>query len=160
MVMCTPIQEQLTIYFWMVHNMTKKQFYIQNLTWGLPMNIIGFLVALALIISGHRPKKSGLVWCFEIGEYWGGLNLGLIILVDKGADDLTKMHEFGHAIQNAKYGLLTPFIVCIPSAIRYWIREFQYRSGNPPKTDYYSIWFEAEASRLGVEYSIKWELEI
>lgn len=140
--------------------MTKKQFYIQNLTWGLLMNIVGFLVALFLLISGHKPKKSGAVICFEVGEGWGGLNLGLVILVCKDASDLTKVHEFGHAIQNAKYGLLMPFIVCIPSAIRYWIREFQYRSGNPPKTDYYDIWFEAEASRLGIDYTIEWKLKI
>ena len=140
--------------------MTKKQFYIQNLTWGILLNIVGFIVALVLIISGHKPKKSGLVWCFEIGENWGGLELGLVILVDKGADDFAKIHEFGHAIQNAKYGLAMPFIVCIPSAVRYWIREFQWRSGNPPKTDYYSIWFEKEANELGAKYVAKWDLKV
>ena len=140
--------------------MTKKQFYILNLTWGLIMNIIGFIVALCLLIAGQRPKKSGLVWCFEIGEGWGGVNLGLVILVCKDSDADTKIHEFGHAIQNAKYGLAMPFIVCIPSAVRYWIREFQYRSGNPPKTDYDAIWFEKEATELGKEYVAKWNLTI
>ena len=140
--------------------MTKKQFYILNLTWGILLNIVGGIVALVLIIAGHKPKKSGLVWCFEIGENWGGLELGLVILVDKGGSKHTKIHEFGHAIQNAKYGLAMPFIVCIPSAVRYWIREFQYRSGNPPKTDYDAIWFEKEATELGAQYVAKWNLTI
>lgn len=144
----------------MVDDMTKKQFYTQNLTWGLIMNIIGFIVALFLLISGHKPKKSGAVICFEIGEGWGGLNLGLVILVCKDSDTDTKIHEFGHAIQNAKYGLAMPFIVCIPSAIRYWVREFQYRSGHPPKTGYYDVWFEKEANELGAEYTAKWNLTI
>ena len=70
--------------------MTKKQFYILNLTWGILLNIVGGIVALVLIIAGHKPQKSGLVWCFEIGEGWGGVNLGLVILVCKDADSHIK----------------------------------------------------------------------
>lgn len=39
--------------------MTKKQFYIGNLTWGLPLNIVGFVVALVLLCTGHKPSKYG-----------------------------------------------------------------------------------------------------
>lgn len=137
--------------------MTKKQFYIQNLTWGLPLNIVGFIVALVLLCTGAKPKRHGGCIYFAVGKNWGGVNLGLVFLIDGRERERSKNHEFGHAIQNAKYGLLTPFIVSIPSAIRYWYREIVYhRQGKEPPTDYYSIWFEDEANKLGDEYMGRW----
>ena len=132
--------------------MTKKQFYIQNLTWGLPLNIVGFVVAIVLLCTGHKPSKHGGCLYFQVGKGWGGLNLGLVMLTDDKPTEHTKNHEFGHAIQNAKYGLAMPFIVCIPSAIRYW-----YRQMVTPKTKYDDIWFEGEATKLGNEDIKKWE---
>ena len=32
-------------------------FWILSLTWGLPMTLVGALVALALLITGHKPKR-------------------------------------------------------------------------------------------------------
>lgn len=137
--------------------MTKKQFYTLNLTWGILLNLVGFIVALVLLCTGAKPKKHGGCIYFNIGKNWGGVNLGLVFITDSDDDDDTKNHEFGHAIQNAKYGLLMPFIVSIPSATRYWYREIMERNGHPPKTDYYDVWFEAEATELGNEYMNKWE---
>ena len=43
-----------------------------------------------------------------------------------------------------------PFVICIPSAIRYWYRELKYyRKGLYPETDYDSIWFEGQATKWG-----------
>lgn len=138
--------------------MTKKQFYTLNLTWGIFLNIIGFITALVLLCTGAKPNKHGGGIHFKVGKNWGGVNLGLVFLTDDSPSEHTKNHEFGHAIQNAKYGLLMPFIVSIPSAIRYWYREFKYyRKGKEPPTDYDSIWFEGEATKLGNEYIKKWE---
>ena len=136
--------------------MTKKQFYILNLTWGLPLNIVGFIVALVLLCTGHKPSKHGGCLYFQVGKGWGGLNLGLVFLTDDKPSEHTKNHEFGHAIQNAKYGLAMPFIVCIPSAIRYWVRRIMSSTGHSPKTKYDDIWFEGEATALGNEYISKW----
>lgn len=133
--------------------MTKKQFYTLNLTWGILLNIVGFIVALVLLCTGAKPKKHGGCIYFNVGKSWGGLELGLVFLTDERDSEHTKNHELGHAVQNAKYGLLMPFIVSIPSAIRYWYREFKYyRKGKKPPTDYDSIWFEGEATKLGNEY--------
>jgi hypothetical protein len=138
--------------------MTKKQFYISNLTWGLLLNIVGFIVALVILFTGHKPNQHGGCIYFNVGKNWGGVNLGLVFLTDDSPSEHTKNHEFGHAIQNAKYGLLMPFIVSIPSAIRYWYREIvYYHKGKEPPADYYSIWFEGEATKLGNEYIKKWE---
>ena len=42
------------------------------------------------------------------------------------------------------FGPLMPFIVAIPSCIRYWFRRF-----TKPTTMYDGIWFERQATNLG-----------
>ena len=134
----------------------KKLLYILSFTWGLPMTVIGLIVGAILYLKGIKPKKHGICWHFEVGERWGGLNLGLVFLTEVNPSGYTENHELGHAIQNCYLGFLMPFVVCIPSAIRYWYREYRSRIGKPCTTPYYSIWFERYASLLGMTYIEKW----
>lgn len=134
--------------------MNKTKFCILTFTWGLPLTLIGCLVALILIIIGYKPKKWGYCYYFEIGHNWGGVELGLFFLTEKYPSEYVKNHEFGHGIQNCYWGPLMPFVICIPSAIRYWYRELLVRSGKKKYSelpDYYSIWFEKNASELGTK---------
>ena len=130
----------------------KLLFYAISFTWGLPMTLIGCIAAIALIATGHKPKKWGYCYYFEVGYGWGGVNLGPIFLVNKNASKYTKSHELGHGLQNCYFGPMMPFVVCIPSAVRYWYRNIRRKLGKPCKTNYYSIWFEAQASELGNEF--------
>lgn len=131
--------------------MKRTMFYVMSFTWGLPLTLCGLIVALFLIGTGRRPQRFGWVWCFEIGERWGGLNLGLVFLCQKDAGDSLKCHEFGHAIQNCMWGVLMPFVVHLPSAMRYWLREWKAAHGaNLPPYD--AIWFEGQATILGEKY--------
>ena len=133
-------------------NISKKKFYIQSFTYGLPMSIIGAVACVVLMALGHKPKKYGHAYYMEIGEGWGGVELGWFFIVNKGASDFIKRHELGHTYQNAcKYGWAMPFVVCIPSCVRYWWRKFMKKIGHPPKTGYYDIWFEKEANEIGNE---------
>lgn len=132
--------------------MNKKLFYILSFTWGLPLTLIGLVVALVLFMTGHRAKKHGWCYYFAIGENWGGLELGIFFLCDKKEIAHTKNHEFGHGIQNCYFGFLMPFIVCIPSVIRYWYREIRTRRGKENKKGYDDIWFEGQATYLGTKY--------
>lgn len=64
-------------------------------------------------------------------------------------------HECGHGIQNIIFGPLFPFLVAIPSVIRYWYREVIWRKDREryfqlPKYD--DIWFEGQATRWGDKY--------
>lgn len=128
-------------------------FWIASLTWGLPMTLLGMIVALALMYTLHKPQRFGHLIYFEVGENWGGLELGAFFLVNKGADLHVKQHEAGHGIQNIIFGFLMPFVVCIPSAIRYWYRKYKKKKGLaetlPP---YDSIWFERQATSFGKKY--------
>lgn len=138
--------------------MKKSLFYLLSFTWGLPLTLIGYLAALCLLVVGYRPNgKYGCCLVFKVGRNWGGLNLGPVIITSHPHDSHIMKHEHGHAIQNCWFGPLTPFIVCIPSVIRYWYRELRYlrKSENPP-TAYDDIWFEGQATRVGTEFIKKY----
>lgn len=62
-------------------------------------------------------------------------------------------HEAGHAIQNIMYGPLMPFIVSLPSVIRFYHRaRIQKKNPQAQLSDYDSIWFEAQATKLGIRH--------
>jgi hypothetical protein len=136
---------------------SKKAFYALSFTWGLPLTLIGLIVAVVLICTGHKPKRWGPCFYFNVGKRWGGLELGPVFLTDSNDSTHTKNHELGHGIQNCFYGPAMIFVVCLPSVFRYWYREFKYnRKGITPPTGYDDIWFEGDASKLGYEYIEKW----
>lgn len=134
--------------------MNKVAFYILSLTWGLPLTLIGCLVAGVLMCLGYRPKKFGYSYYFEIGTDWGGLEMGLFFLTEKFPAKTLCAHEFGHGIQNCLYGIFMIPLVCIPSAIRYWYREVIWRI-SPKKyyslPEYDAIWFEGQATKWGTK---------
>ena len=135
--------------------LNKFVYYLLSFTWGLPMTLLGSIISLILIICGHRPHKWLYGYYFVIGHGWGGLELGPFFLVSDNVSRRTLNHEFGHGIQNCFFGPLMPFMVSIPSAIRYWYREFLvkkkgYRYSDLP--DYDSIWFEGQATNIGNKY--------
>lgn len=107
----------------MDYRLSKTKFYILSLSWGLPMTLIGAVVALVLLIAGYKPKKYGYFVYFEVGQNWGGSEFGLFFIGSECMGDYIKSHEAGHGIQNCYYGPLMPFLVCIPSAVRYWMRN-------------------------------------
>lgn len=133
----------------------KFLFYFLSFTWGLPITLLGCVTALLLLITGHKLQKWGYCYYFEVGNGWGGVSLGPIFVVNKQASRHTKNHESGHSHQNCAWGLLFPFVIAIPSCVRYWYREIRARKGNPCASSYYSVWFEKEASEIGTDF-IHW----
>lgn len=129
-------------------------YWLLSLTWGIIMTAIGAVIALALLITGHKPKTLGPNVYFEVGEHWGGMELGSFFLCDKTCSMHIKYHEAGHGLQNILYGPAMPFIVCIPSAIRYHYRNWLEKH-NPEKyatlPDYDAIWFEGQATEWGTK---------
>lgn len=140
--------------------LNKTLYYLLSLTWGLPLTVVGGIVSAILLILGFKPKRFGWCWCFEIGENWGGIELGLAFITNKNAPHRLKAHEFGHGIQNCYFGPLMIPVICIPSVIRYWFRELQYKLGKTNLPDYDAIWFEGQATKLGLKYIDKIEKDI
>lgn len=102
-------------------------FYIVSFTWGGLMSLIGLLTILILLPFGKLHTYHGRLY-MRIGERWGGVELGCFFLCDKTAGEHTLAHECGHGLQNCLWGPLMPIVVCIPSAVRYWYREYIYRT--------------------------------
>ena len=133
-------------------------YWLVQLTWGILMTFIGALVTLfCLIFLKGKIHKNGYGFITEVGGNWGGVCLGPFALCGSYAQETsecydfiwyesTRRHEFGHSLQNLFLGPLFPFVVAIPSAIRYWLDYF-----GKLKEDYYAVWFERTASDWGTE---------
>lgn len=104
-----------TILFWFAH-----------CTWGILMTLIGAVGALAMLIKGIKPRRHGYSIYFVAGHNWGGVCLGPFFFVSDDCDDIdSKTHEAGHSLfQALPLGPLFPFVVGIPSAIRYYLFNY------------------------------------
>ena len=104
-------------------------YWLVSLTWGGVMTLLGAVIALVMLLSGHAPKKLGPNVYFEAGLGWGGMEYGAFFFVARDASERTRLHEAGHGIQNLVLGPLMPFLVCVPSALRYWMRNCKTLAG-------------------------------
>ena len=132
--------------------MKRVLFYILSFTWGFIMSFIGLIVMA--IPFGEYHKFHGRLYKM-VGYGWGGVNLGCFFLCSKDClnDDELMGHECGHGLQNIIWGPLFPFVIAIPSAIRYWYFEWCWKHNKQTK-DYDAIWFEGQATRWGQKYII------
>lgn len=131
-------------------------YWLMSCTWGLLYTLVGALTVLVALCLGGKPERNGTSTIIRIGKGWGGVSLGAFALCSEDSGEYIKNHEFGHSMQNCIMGPLCPFIVGIPSAIRYWIYERNRRLGKE-NFDYYSVWFEATASDWGTRFMEYWE---
>lgn len=129
--------------------MTKKKYYLIQWTWGFIMNFIGLFPLLWAVINKWPITKYRNAIMIEAPTSFGGVNFGSIFIIGKGCQK-SAPHEYGHGLQNLKWGPLMPFVISIPSAVRYWYRRLRYTNkGLPAPTNYDSIWFEGQATELG-----------
>jgi hypothetical protein len=131
--------------------MSKTLFWTLSWTWGIIVTLIGSLIFAVLTSFGYKPFRNIYGYAIEIGEGWGGLEMGPFCLVSKNPSQHTLNHEFGHGVQNCVFGPFMLFI-SLASAVRYWYREYQIRvlkKSYKDLPDYDSIWFEGDATRLG-----------
>ncbi len=148
--------------------MKEFTFWFLSFFWGYWMTLIGIIAYLVLTAKGYKAKKYNYAYMFEIGENWGGVTLGPVIIVNKNPNQHLKDHEFGHCLQNCYFG---PYMVYvgIMSFIRYWFREFISRDiSDIPKilkpikdifitfnyqlSIYDNVWFEGTATYLGENF--------
>ena len=104
-------------------------FWFLSLTWGIVMTLIGFIIMFILLLGNYEIKTFHHYLRMEVGRNWGGFEMGPIFFTDENPSLYTKQHEAGHGIQNIVWGPLMPFVISIPSAIRYWFREQRTQKG-------------------------------
>lgn len=124
-------------------------FYILSFTWGIIMSFIGLFPIAVLACMNKVHVFHGRLYGV-VGKHWGGVNFGCFFICgeDSANNDQLKGHECGHGLQNCLWGPLFPFVIAIPSAVRYWYRRFSKK----PQPPYDSIWFEGQATKWGKEY--------
>ena len=125
-------------------------YYLLHFTWGIIMTIIAGLVAGILAFVNLFTKNMTFrpyhgVLEIRFGQNWGGCDLGLVYLRDTTSLESVSEHELGHSFQ-VWLGIFFPFVVAIPSAIRWWIRRLQPNKQHKP---YSCIWFEDSADMCG-----------
>lgn len=132
--------------------MKKFLYYLIQWTWGLPMNLLGLIVFIICCFMGNRHYKYRNAVCIVVPWNFGGLELGMFFLRGEINTNVCA-HEYGHSIQMLWWGPLFPFVIGIPSAVRYWWRRFYlkyiYPRNRKKLNDYDDIWFEGQATRLG-----------
>ena len=134
-------------------------YYLMACTWGIIMTAIGLIITLILgLVKIFIPKKiifERYYWIYSITvgpKWWGGCEMGLMFLRDHNSSvNYINPHEFGHTFQNCLLGPLFLFMVAIPSAIRYWLREIFPKKEWAP---YDGAWFEDAATQCGA-YAVK-----
>lgn len=137
--------------------MKKSLYNTLSWTWGIIMTIIGAIAAAGCMALGCKPQKHAGATYFVIGEGWGGVSLGCFFFCSKGANEHTKNHEFGHSLQNCIWGPLFPFVIAIPSAIRYWKFTTNAKKGIPNTEAYDDAWFEGQATAWGTKAASEWD---
>lgn len=128
-------------------------YWLLLLTWGCLESLAGCFVAVAMLMSGHRPYKNHRGWYFMAGDDWGGFSVGFIQVVANNMGESwtrhTIAHECGHSHQDALFGPLWLLLAALPSQIRWCIDRWQYRHGRPRTIDYDDFWAEKAATDLG-----------
>ncbi len=131
--------------------MSAPLFYAIQWTWGLSVNLIGGLIYLICKARGCRTEKFGYSYIAYVPWKYGGLTLGLFILMKENHPDgdwtyNTRIHEYGHTWQCLLLGPLYWFVIGIPSAV--WCNFFEgYRRRN--KVSYYKFYPEKWANYNG-----------
>lgn len=127
----------------------KFLYYFLSFTWGIIANIAGAFISIAMLATGHRPRRFGGSVYFECRGDFGGFSYGIFFVKGRGTDDSIRYHEYGHSIQNCMFGPFMIIAVALPSTIRYWYRRVMQKKGRMLKTAYDDIWFEGHATALG-----------
>ena len=128
----------------------KWLYYLLHFTWGIIMTVIAGLVAgvlafVNLFTKNMEFKKYKGVLEIRFLKNWGGCDLGLVYLRDTTSSVSVSNHELGHSYQ-VWLGIFFPFVVAIPSAVRWWIRRLQPNKEHKP---YDGAWFEDAATQCG-----------
>ncbi len=133
--------------------MNKKLYWVLQMTWALPLNLIGGLAAFIF------ARKKAFSFHGARVAYWNRKNssmaVGRFIFLEKGMPDKEESrvlyHEYGHTIQSVLLGPLYLPVIAFPSL--FWAgagicRRYRMKM----RKSYYDFYPERWADRLGKPY--------
>lgn len=124
--------------------------FIIQFTWGLPQNLLGFILTRKYRNAQKERFFTSNIY-YHTGK-WGGVSLGMFIIMngqrDKMWKETTKVHEYGHTIQSLILGPLYLFVIGIPSLI--WCNSKKFITLREEKcVSYFDFYPEKWANYLG-----------
>ena len=125
-------------------------FYAVQFTWGLPVNLVGFIVFLCCRGARRGVYRRSVVSFLPGGR--GGLSLGVFTFVSAQDGDVLRLcsHEYGHTLQCLLLGPLYWPLIVLPSAVWYHLfGGFRKRRGIPYDWLYCERWATAWGKRRG-----------
>ena len=133
--------------------LSRALFFLCQWTWGLPVNLIGGLLYLALYRK-CRHERFNNAFITLVPWKFGGLSMGqFIFMADHGREPWTgdtRIHEYGHTIQCLLLGPLYWFAVGVPSFVWCTFLEGFRRKRN---ISYYRLYCEKWANAWGEKWS-------
>lgn len=116
-------------------------------TWEFPQTFLGYLFTKFYDVEWKEDYRSIHVYA---GKFPSGISLGLYILLSNASYKynlkLSKQHEYGHTRQSLYLGPL--YLVTVGLASVTW-NALRRISSRLREKDYYSIWPENWADKLG-----------
>ena len=113
--------------------------------WGLPQNLLGFLL---MLYHRHDPRST-YRGCMVI--HWGGsgsMSLGMFLFIGNKSDRRVLVHEFGHSVQSMILGPLFLPVMGIPSFLWCNLQPFR-KLRRERNVSYYRFYPESTANWLG-----------
>ena len=90
--------------------MKRWHFWLLSFTWGLPQTLLGCIVALAFLITGHKPYKWGYcIYFITKTKGYSGCEFGPFFVINDGGEGC-RNHEFGQLCYGNKMILLTTIL--------------------------------------------------
>ncbi|HOO22161.1 MAG TPA: hypothetical protein PKY53_00565 [Clostridia bacterium] len=128
--------------------------YLIQFTWALPQNILGFI--LTRKYRKNRNEKFFTSRVYYHSENWGGISLGMFIVLNGDRDEewvsTSKVHEYGHTIQSLFLGPLYLLVIGLPSLV--WCNAKKYVALRKEKgVSYFDFYPEKWANRLGEKFT-------
>ena len=109
--------------------------------WEFPQCLLGLILTKIYDVKYSETYKGIDIYR---GNFPGGISLGLYILMNSRSGNKTKNHEYGHTKQSERWGWLYLPVIGIVSGIWCTLHNLGWS-----KKDYYSIWPENKADKLG-----------
>ena len=119
----------------------KKIIKILRWIWEFPQCLLGLILTKIYDVKYSETYKGIDIY---MGNFPGGISLGLYILINKNSNQNDKDHEWGHTRQSLRWGWLYLPVVGITSGIWCTLHNLGWS-----KKDYYSIWPENKADKYG-----------
>lgn len=130
---------------------------IWQVAWGLPQNVLGLMLCLALRGPRQRHRfRAAFVTEWSINA---GFTTGMFIFVPRGCPRQLLLHEYGHTLQSLILGPLYLPVIALPSLAWAGIprfRRFRARYNYSYYRLYCERWANVLARRVTGEDPVGW----